>query len=126
MLTFKFEEIKMLEDESFNDFYTKLNDIMSFRFNLNKKMKDSRVMRKILWYLPERFRPKATTIEESKDLDSIKVEELVSSLKTFKASLPQMKEAQDDPFDEKANLNNEDLDLIARKFKKFLLSKKAN
>lgn len=34
LLTSKFEETKMLEDESFNVFYTKLNDIVNFKFNL--------------------------------------------------------------------------------------------
>ncbi|KAG2679806.1 hypothetical protein I3760_11G068100 [Carya illinoinensis] len=54
---------------SFNDFYTKLNDIMN-----------SRIMRKILGSLLKGFRPKVTAIEESKDLDIINVEELIGSL----------------------------------------------
>jgi len=32
--------------------------------------------------LPKRFRIKMTSIEESKDLDSMKIEELVGSLQT--------------------------------------------
>lgn len=67
MLTSKFEKIKMLEDENFDEFYGTLNDIVSFKFNLGKKVEDSKVMRKILRYLLERFSAKVTTIEESKD-----------------------------------------------------------
>lgn len=37
--------------------------------------------------LPEKFRPKVTTIEESKYLDSIKVEELIGSLQTYELTL---------------------------------------
>jgi hypothetical protein len=37
-----------LEDESFNDFYAKLNDIMNSRFNLGDKVEDERIVRKIL------------------------------------------------------------------------------
>jgi hypothetical protein len=38
--------------------------------------------------LPERFRIKVTTIEESKDLEEMKIEELVGSLQTYEYSLP--------------------------------------
>jgi hypothetical protein len=37
-LTLRFEEIKMLEDEYFNEFYTKINDIVDSRFSLKEKM----------------------------------------------------------------------------------------
>ena len=37
-------------------------------------------VRKILRYMLEKFRPKVTTIEQNKDLDTIHVEELVGSL----------------------------------------------
>ena len=45
-------------------------------------------MRKILRSLLESFRVKVTTIEESKDLDDIKVQELIGSLQTYKLLLP--------------------------------------
>jgi hypothetical protein len=41
--------------------------------------------------LPERFRIKVTTIEESKDLEEMKIEELVGSLRTYELSLPPVK-----------------------------------
>ena len=44
-------------------------------------------MRKILRSLPESFRAKVTAIEESKDLDDIKIQELIGSLQTYKLSL---------------------------------------
>ena len=44
-------------------------------------------MRKILRSLPESFHAKVTTIEESKDLDEIKVQELIGSLQTYELSL---------------------------------------
>jgi hypothetical protein len=43
-------------------------------------MKDTRIVRKILRSLPERFWPKITAIEKSKDLDTIHVEELIDFL----------------------------------------------
>jgi hypothetical protein len=44
--------------------------------------------------LPERFRIKVTTIEESKDLDSMKIEGLVGSLQTYEYSLPLVRKAK--------------------------------
>jgi hypothetical protein len=52
MLTLRFKEIRMLKDESFNEFYTKLNDIINFTFNLGEKLEDSWIVRKILRSLP--------------------------------------------------------------------------
>ena len=88
MLTTRFEELKMSENESFDSFYGKLNEVVIEKLNLGKKMKDSKVERKILRSLLESFRAKVTAIEESKDLDEIKVQELVSSLQTYELSLP--------------------------------------
>ena len=48
MLTTKFEELKMSEDESFDSLYIKLNEVVIGKFNLGKKMEDSKVVRKIL------------------------------------------------------------------------------
>ena len=45
-------------------------------------------MRKILQSLPKSFHAKVTTIEESKDLDEIKIQELIDSLQTYELSLP--------------------------------------
>ena len=38
--------------------------------------------------MPESFQAKVTAIEESKDLDEIKIQELVGSLQTYELGLP--------------------------------------
>ena len=73
MLTTRFEELKMSKDESFNSFYSKLNEVVIDKFNLGEKIEDLKVVRKILRSLLESFRAKVTAIEESKVLDEIKV-----------------------------------------------------
>ena len=73
MLTTRFEELKMSKDESFDSFYGKMNEVIIKKFNLGEKTEDSKVVRKILRSLPKSFRAKVTAIEESKDLDEIKV-----------------------------------------------------
>ena len=59
MLTTRFEELKMGDDESFDSFYRKLNEIVIAKLNLREKIKDAKVMRKILRSLPESFREKS-------------------------------------------------------------------
>ena len=88
MLTTQFEELKMSEDESFDSFYSKLNEVVVSKFNLGEKTEDSKIVSKILRSLPESFRAKVIVIEESKDLDDIKVQELIGSLQTYELSLP--------------------------------------
>jgi hypothetical protein len=51
-------------------------------------------LRKILRSLPKLFRIKVTTIEESNDLDEMKIEELVGSLQTYEYSLPSVRKAK--------------------------------
>ena len=47
-----------------------------------------KIVRKILISLIENFRPKVTAITESKDVDSIPVDELVGSLQSYELDLP--------------------------------------
>jgi len=94
MLISRFEEIKMLEEETFGEFYTKISDLRNSMVSLGKKISYVKLIRNILRSLPERFRIKVTTIEESKDLDKMKIEELVWSLQTYEYSLPPVKKAK--------------------------------
>ena len=91
MLTTRFEELKMGDDESFDSFYRKLNEIVIAKLNLREKIEDAKVVRKILRLLPESFWAKVTAIEESKDLDEIKIQELIGSLQTYELGLPSQK-----------------------------------
>ena len=70
-LTSSFEEIRMEEDETFDEFYAKLMDIMNSTFNLGESIAESKIFRKILRSLPERFHAKITAIEKVKDIDQL-------------------------------------------------------
>jgi len=94
MLISRFEEIKMLEDETFREFYSKMRDLRNSMVSLGKSVSDVKLIRKILRSLPERFRIKVTTIEESKDLKEMKIEELVGSLQTYELFLPPVKKVK--------------------------------
>ena len=67
----------MSDDEIFDEFYAKLNDIVNSAYNLGEIYYQLKIVRKILRSLTEDFRPKVTAITESKDVDSILIDELV-------------------------------------------------
>ena len=62
-LTINFEEIKIEEDESFDEFYVKLKDIVNSAFNLKETIPKPKIVRKVFRSLPERFHAKITAIE---------------------------------------------------------------
>ena len=70
----------MSNDEFFDEFQAKLNDIVNSAYNLGKIYDQPKIVKKILRSLTENFRPKVTAITESKDVDSIPVDELIGSL----------------------------------------------
>ena len=85
-ITSKFESIRMSDDESFDEFYAKLNDIVNSAYNLGEIYDQPKIVRKILRSLTEDFRPKVTAITENKDVNSILVDD--GSLQSYELDLP--------------------------------------
>ena len=130
-LTTSFEEIKMEEDESFDEFYAKLKDIVNSAFNLGETIPEPKTVRNVLRSLPKRFHAKITTIEELKDIDKIPLTELVGNLQTYELGLTRIGKssksksvalkAKSSDTDESSN--NEDSKMksnITKQFKKFM------
>ena len=89
--TASFKEIKMEEDELFDEFYAKLKDIVNPAFNLRETILERKIFRKVLRSLPKRFHAKITAIEESKDIEKIPLTELVGNLQTYELGLSRIK-----------------------------------
>ena len=70
----------MEKDETFDEFYAKLKDIMNSAFNLGDHILEPKIMRKVLRSLPKRFHAKITVIEESNDIDTISLTEMIGNL----------------------------------------------
>jgi hypothetical protein len=124
----------MLENETFSEFYTRINDLKNSMVSLGKRVSDVKLIKKILRSLLEHFRIKVTSIKESKELDSMKIEELVGSLQTYEYSLPPVKKAKGMAFkttksrvssDEDSDNEEEDeLAMIANKINKLMKTDK--
>ena len=77
----------MEKDESFDELYAKLKDIVNLAFNLRETIHEPKIVRKVLRSLPKRFHTKITVIEESKDIEKIPLTELVGNLQTYELGL---------------------------------------
>ena len=84
----------MSDDESFDEFYAKLNNIVNSAYNLGEIYDQPKIVRKILRSLTEDFKSKVTVISESKDVDSIPADELVGSLQSYKLDLPKTRKSK--------------------------------
>ena len=113
----------MDEDESFE-----LKDIVNLAFNLGEQILKTKIVKKILRSLPERFHTKITTIEESKHLDSIPLTELIGNLQTYEVGLARVAKGKNMALKTKNNDNDEPFDdedtklksYITKQFKKFI------
>ena len=121
----------MEEDESFNEFYAKLKNIVNLAFNLGETILGPKIVRKVLKSLPKRFHAKITAIEESKDIDKIPLIELVGNLQTYKLGLTRIGKsnksnslalkAKSSDTDESSNDEDSKIkSYITRQFKKFI------
>jgi len=80
LLTTKFENLRMLEDESIQHYNLNILDIANAFDSLGEKISDEKLVKKILRSLPKRFDMKVTSIEEAQDISNVKVDELIGSL----------------------------------------------
>ena len=126
-----FEEIKMEEDESFDEFYAKLKDIVNLAFNLGETIPKPKIVRKVIRSLPERFHAKITAIEESKDINKIPLTELVRNLQIYELGLTRigkmgkgknmaLKAKSSDTDESSDDEDSKMKSYITRQFKKFM------
>ena len=95
MLATRFEDLRMMENETISDFNSKLCDIANEGFALREKYSDIKLVRKTLRSLPERFAYKVAAIEEARDLNTMSLKELMGSLQTFELNLKMNKKKKE-------------------------------
>ncbi|KAK2967947.1 hypothetical protein RJ640_026374 [Escallonia rubra] len=138
MLVQQYEAFKMKEHESIDEMYSKFTLIINGLKLLGKIYLEKEVVRKVLRSLPKRWEAKLTAIQEAKDLNVLKLEELVGSLMTHEITMKIHDE--EETTSKKKNLtlkaetshestessNDSDLEMafITRRFKKFPANKR--
>ena len=107
MLATTFKNIRMHENQTFSFFDFELSDIVNYSLNLGETIPDSKIVRKILRSLPKKFRTKAIVIEGSRDINSMRVDELVGSIQTYEITLPSSQKPKDSTFKVFENEDND-------------------
>ena len=120
----------MNENETLTEFYEKLSDIANEYFALGEKLEENVLVRKIVRVLPDRFQTKLTAIEEAKDLDKIKVEELMGSLRTFELNQQIRQKGKTEEIKEKSialksskekkESSDDEMALLTKNFQKYI------
>src|SRR5262249_55954778 len=137
LLTHKYELFKMEESETISDMFTRFTGILNELKSLGKEYKNEEVVRKILRCLPHSWSPKVTAIEEAKDLDTLKLDELMGSLMTHEITRKEKEEPKkkkelalvttsstSTSDSDKTEEDDNEIALLSRQFKKFLSKKR--
>ncbi|XP_061993585.1 uncharacterized protein LOC133711490 [Rosa rugosa] len=130
----QFENMKMGDDDKFADFYARLSVVVNGCFNLGDPIPQHRIVKKILRSLPMKYHSKKIAIQESKDLNTYNLQELIGNLTTYEMELPDemksksialkvKKDIEDESTDEE-DADEDEIDLVTRKFRKFLKDRK--
>ena len=96
ILTTRFENLKMEEEETITNFNGHLCDIANEAFALGERISEEKLVRKALRSLPKRFVYKVTAIEEAKDVRKMRLDEMIGSLRTFEMTLEEDRQEKKD------------------------------
>lgn len=77
----EFESMSMKDSEQLDEFYLKLNGLVTNIRALGEEIKESYVVKKLLHAVPSRFLQIVSTLEQFGNLETLSVEEVVGSLK---------------------------------------------
>ena len=97
LLTSQFENLRMDNSETFDDFFIRLQDIINCSAAIGQAYTDTQVVRKILRALPPRFRSRKDAITESNVIKNMSIETLAGKLRTC-----EMEQALEEPLKNKS------------------------
>ncbi|GJZ72655.1 retrovirus-related pol polyprotein from transposon TNT 1-94 [Tanacetum coccineum] len=113
LLVQQYEQFTILEEDSIDSDFARFNTIITSLKALDEGFSSKNYVRKFLRALHPKWRAKVTAIEESKDLSSLALDELIGNLK---------KESSDDETSTSGS-DDEEYAMAVRNFKKFFRRK---
>ncbi|GJZ50186.1 hypothetical protein Tco_0604376, partial [Tanacetum coccineum] len=115
LLTQEYEKFSFSNEETIDSGFTRFNAIVTSLKSLAPDYSSKNHVRNFLRALPLKWRAKVTTIEESKDLDTLPFDELIRNLKVYEMVLDNDGVGSKTTKKEEAEAFN----LLARNFRKF-------
>ena len=83
----EFEYTRMKDSESLSVYLVRLFDIVNHMKSYGEELSRERIVQKLLFSLPKSYDSICSVIEHSKDLETLEVQEVVASLKSFELRL---------------------------------------
>ncbi|GJU10137.1 hypothetical protein Tco_1132533 [Tanacetum coccineum] len=83
----QYEQIMILEEESIDNAFARFNTIITSLKALDEGFSSKNYVRKFLRALHPKWRAKVTAIEESKDLTSLSLDELIGNLNVYEVMI---------------------------------------
>ncbi|KAH9699242.1 hypothetical protein KPL71_024267 [Citrus sinensis] len=128
--TRQYELFQMEQNESVYSMYTRFTDIVNTLGALGNTFSNSEKVKKIIRSLLKEWRPKRIAIEEAKDLNILPIDDLIGSLISYEEDMATERgneerkksiafKASKYESDEESELDEEEMDMLARKFRNF-------
>ena len=100
-----FENVRMKENETMQEFSDRYTELVNQMKIYGEEIENKKLIEKVLGFLPEKFDPIVSVIEETKDLDTLTLQDLMGSLKSFERKLIRRSEKSlDNAFQSKLNV----------------------
>ncbi|GKA65006.1 hypothetical protein Tco_0764713 [Tanacetum coccineum] len=134
----KYEEFIITDDETIDCAFARFNTIITSLKALDESFSSRNHVRKFLRALPTKWHPKVTAIEESKDLSTLPLDELIGNLKIYEVILKKdleiskskkekykslalkARKALSEEEETSSNTDDEEYAMAVRDFKKFI------
>ncbi|KAL0375732.1 UNVERIFIED_CONTAM: hypothetical protein Scaly_0690800 [Sesamum calycinum] len=120
-----FENMKMKDSETIDEYYTKVRELVNQLKAYGEDIPEKRVVEKLLISVTEKYDPIVTTIEETKDITTLTVTELVGSLEAYEKRRSRREEnSLENAFQSKLNMRSQNSNRKEENFKSTMGDKK--
>ncbi|KAL0397757.1 UNVERIFIED_CONTAM: hypothetical protein Scaly_0224100 [Sesamum calycinum] len=120
-----FENMKMKDSETIDEYYTKVRELVNQLKAYGRNIPEKRVVEKLLISVTEKYDPVVTTIEETKDITTLTVTELVGSLEVYEKRRSRREEnSLENAFQFKLNMRSQNSNKKEENFKSTMGDKK--
>ena len=94
----EFEYMRMIDGESLDQYLTQFFEVINSLKSLGEEVPETRIVQKLLMSLSRKYKSIVSIIEETRDLDTLRSEEVIASIKVY--------DKREDMHDERERVSN--------------------